>query len=165
MYPIGLVFVMLVIYVMSAQDGDASGITSEIIAGQLGIVSKNPLYSPSAQPIVARLSIRKLAHVGLFGILGFFGYMTIMKCQAQRIRNLTYRWKLITVLLFCYIYGCMDEVHQNFVVGRNGRFSDTFIDLMGVSVALLVLATIRYMRNKKMGGWICIIIRQGRLRR
>lgn len=150
MYPIGLVFVMLVIYVMSAQDGDASGITSEIIAGQLGIVSKNPLYSPSAQPIVAGLSIRKLAHVGLFGILGFFGYMTIMKCQAQRIKSLGYWRKVSITVLFCYWYGCMDEVHQSFVIGRNGRFSDTLIDLIGVGVVLFIMIMIHYMRHEKM---------------
>jgi len=42
-------------------------------------------------------------------------------------------------ILFSYLYSLTDELHQFFVLGRNGHFRDTLIDLFGIFIGLTVL--------------------------
>jgi VanZ family protein len=41
-------------------------------------------------------------------------------------------------IAFAYLYSLSDELHQFFVPGRNGRFRDTLIDLLGIFIGLVV---------------------------
>lgn len=38
-----------------------------------------------------------------------------------------------------YLYAISDEIHQYFIPGRMGKFTDTLIDLTGILIGLLVL--------------------------
>jgi len=42
-------------------------------------------------------------------------------------------------ILLSYLYSLTDELHQFFIPGRNGRFRDTLIDLLGILIGLVVL--------------------------
>jgi len=46
-------------------------------------------------------------------------------------------------IIFAYLYALSDEIHQTFVAGRSGRFKDTFIDLLGIIIGLLILKQLR----------------------
>lgn len=46
-------------------------------------------------------------------------------------------------IIFAYLYALSDEIHQTFIVGRSGRFKDTFIDLLGIIIGLYVLKQLR----------------------
>jgi len=39
---------------------------------------------------------------------------------------------------FAYLYALSDELHQSFVPGREGKFVDTLIDLLGITIAILL---------------------------
>jgi VanZ family protein len=42
-------------------------------------------------------------------------------------------------LTLSYLYGISDEFHQSFIPGRTAKFIDTFIDLLGIFIGLLIL--------------------------
>ena len=42
-------------------------------------------------------------------------------------------------IFLSYLYSLTDEFHQSFVSGRDGRFRDTLIDLLGIFIGLIVL--------------------------
>ncbi|HOZ80972.1 MAG TPA: VanZ family protein [Candidatus Woesebacteria bacterium] len=41
--------------------------------------------------------------------------------------------------LFAYLYALTDELHQRFVPGREGKFQDTLIDLLGITLGLIFI--------------------------
>ncbi len=46
---------------------------------------------------------------------------------------------LVVTVLFCYLYGFSDEVHQSFVDGRSASVADLFVDGVGGLLAALFL--------------------------
>jgi len=42
-------------------------------------------------------------------------------------------------VLFAYFYALSDEFHQYFIPGREGKFVDTLIDLLGIVIGVVVL--------------------------
>jgi VanZ family protein len=72
-----------------------------------------------------RFYILKTFHLieyATLAVLLFFGYKK-------------YKYSIITA----YLYALTDEFHQTFIPGRTGRFRDTLIDLLGITIGLLVL--------------------------
>jgi VanZ family protein len=49
-------------------------------------------------------------------------------------------------IIIAYLYALSDEIHQTFVPGRSGRLRDTFIDLIGIILGLIILKQLR--KNK-----------------
>ena len=40
-----------------------------------------------------------------------------------------------------FVYACLDELHQSFIAGRDGKFADVGVDAIGfLTIALLILA-------------------------
>jgi VanZ family protein len=56
-----------------------------------------------------------------------------------------------TALILTYLYAVSDELHQVFVPGREGKWLDTLIDLLGMLIGLLffrlVLTRFRFLRS------------------
>lgn len=53
---------------------------------------------------------------------------------------LFFAYQKIKISLFtAYLYSLTDEFHQTFVYGREGRFRDTLIDLIGIIIGLMIL--------------------------
>jgi VanZ family protein len=80
------------------------------------------------------LVLRKLAHMVVFGLLA-----------AGCLRGLTFhgvrgRAALVGAASLATAYAISDEFHQTFVAGRSGAPLDVAIDLVGILVALAVLA-------------------------
>lgn len=60
-------------------------------------------------------------------------------------------YTILTILLFfatkkihfsfliAYLYSFTDEFHQHFIPGRTGRLRDTFFDLTGIFIGLLII--------------------------
>ena len=46
-------------------------------------------------------------------------------------------------IIIAYLYALSDEIHQTFIAGRSGRLRDTFIDLIGILLGLLILRQLR----------------------
>lgn len=63
-----------------------------------------------------------LIEYGILLILLFFGFKR-------------FKYSIITA----YLYAISDELHQLFVPGREGRIRDTFIDLLGIMIGIVIL--------------------------
>ncbi|MFA5827930.1 MAG: VanZ family protein [Candidatus Shapirobacteria bacterium] len=42
-------------------------------------------------------------------------------------------------VLISYFYALSDELHQSYVPGREGKLIDTFIDLFGISIGVILI--------------------------
>ena len=74
--------------------------------------------------------LRKLAHVTVYGTLTLLWYWAL--------RPVTPRALLIAAAI-AIVYAATDEYHQSFVEGRNGSVRDVAIDLVGITLASLLL--------------------------
>lgn len=48
-----------------------------------------------------------------------------------------------------YLYALTDEFHQTFIPGREGKFADTLIDILGILIGLFFYHLIFIKKNKK----------------
>lgn len=122
-----------VIFAFSAQTGDESGKLSGAIVDQsiswLGKWGEIFHWNWEAVQLLSFL-IRKAAHMGVFFILAALVLYGVTRLG----RGKTAAW----TGLVCAVLAALDEVHQVFVPGRDGKVTDVLIDLGGVACLLLV---------------------------
>jgi VanZ family protein len=75
-----------------------------------------------------RFVILKFFHLVEYSILAILAFIAVRK------------YKVATII--AYIYAVTDEIHQYFVPGRTSKFTDTLIDLIGISIGIIVLRKI-----------------------
>lgn len=80
--------------------------------------------------------IRKIAHFGLYAILGILVALSCFLCAENN------SLKYVIGYLACFLYGASDELHQYFSPGRSPLVKDVFIDGSGsaVGMAFVLLA-------------------------
>lgn len=83
--------------------------------------------------------VRKSAHIFEFLILGIF---TILLIKEYKVKD----EKTISVLI-CFIIALFDELHQLFVIGRNGNIIDVLYDLTGSYIGIIILKVI-YLKKR-----------------
>lgn len=149
---------MIIIFIFSGQTGDASSESSnrvgEFILGILGIEIPDG-QTASGVVIFAGLTIRSLAHIFLYMLLGLTGFCFMKSLLAlkgkRRKRDLIYG--ALGALVISFLYACLDEFHQMFVDGRTSTFRDVGYDAVGfssaIAVAALVAFLIDYIREKR----------------
>lgn len=145
--------IMVLIFFFSHQAGDessstSSGITHFIV--RLFYKDFNELSAALQIEILSKYSffIRKAAHFSIFAVLGVFSNLSIRFFYREKGVSLP-RFSLVFNALFCFIYACSDELHQLFVRGRVGSFTDVLIDFSGSITAILILALIFQTLNKR----------------
>ena len=79
---------------------------------------------------------RKIAHFTEYAILGFLAARAFRTSARPAIRN---HWFLISAALVV-VYALLDEYHQSFVPSRTASVFDSFIDMTGGFVALIVIS-------------------------
>jgi hypothetical protein len=79
------------------------------------------------------LILRKLAHMLVFGVLAVLVARAITLAGPSRLRVLAAAW------LLTLAYAASDEWHQTFVQGRAGAPRDVAIDMLGATIALVLL--------------------------
>jgi VanZ family protein len=99
-----------------------------------------PRASPGTVVFIHSL-IRKLAHFLEYALLGLLAARAFSGSPKRTFRA---RWFVISFVLII-AYALLDEFHQSFVPSRTGSIVDSFIDMSGGIVALLV---VRYSRGK-----------------
>ncbi len=119
---------MLVIFLLSHQDGKTSSQTSEWVLALLRWLHIDYEQIKSYNP---RLVIRKIAHMTEYFIL----YLLTFRLTGQYypVRKALWLSLLITVG-----YAGTDEFHQRFIPGRVGTIVDLGIDSLGACFALLL---------------------------
>lgn len=144
--------VMITIFIFSNQKGEvsseASNSTGSFILELLHIEVPEG-ETPDSVPIVGGLTVRNLAHVFLFSLLGLTSYlfcyfgMGLMK--PTRYRALIAAGGALGISL---LYACLDELHQRFIGGRSPRIRDVGIDAIGfclmIAVGLAVTLLVEY---------------------
>ena len=151
-YPARVVFAvltiacMVTIFLFSGDNADASSHKSSKItkAAVETLVKDYDEMSPEKQQSVldkAEHIIRKLAHFSIYTLLGFLASFTVGR------RRLFSR-KSLGVIVFCFLYACSDEIHQLFVPGRSGMFTDVLIDTGGAVTGMLVSMLLMFIIGK-----------------
>ena len=74
--------------------------------------------------------VRKIAHFTEFFILGILIFFTLREYGCKNI---------YIMILICFIYACSDEIHQLFVLGRDGNLIDVTIDTLGSTLSIFIL--------------------------
>lgn len=86
--------------------------------------------------------IRKAAHMTEYAALGILVFFCLI--GYERCKKKVY-W---LALILAFFYAATDEVHQLFVAGRAGRFSDVCIDTAGAAIGLLFIYIVRKIIGK-----------------
>lgn len=94
------------------------------------------IFFLSAQPDLSTglglwdLILRKLAHMGVFGLLTLLWWRALLPHGGR---------PLLAAALISLVYAITDEFHQTFVEGRSGSPVDVGIDAIGIGLAVLLL--------------------------
>ncbi len=136
-----IVFLYVLIFIFSGQDGETSGGLSKKISRQcveiFDKLDKGSWSDTLKQEIAENMEhpIRKLAHFTEYALLATaIGCLCILWLKPERQK---WQWHGITLLIF--ISAALDEWHQSFVPGRYCSFKDVFIDTCGGIFGLCVL--------------------------
>lgn len=145
------IFMMYIIFGFSGDTGEESSSLSARVTEQVIMVLEQitPEVIPEGQAkekFAYNLQgvIRKLAHMAEYALL------TITWLFALWVNGLKGKKQLLITLLICFAYACTDEIHQLYVPGRSGKFTDVCIDMVGVgSVLFLVWIKQKYVKVKR----------------
>ena len=135
-----LAIAFYVIFSFSAQDGEISGsLSKKVTEFIVKVISKIKTMDIVTQiRWIEKLHpiIRKLAHFGVYTVVGFsvMGFM----CTFD-MRNI---FKLLISFAVGVTYAVTDEVHQYFIPGRNASIIDVGIDSLGVLTGIFILITL-----------------------
>ena len=127
---------MITIFAFSAQKAEQSDGTS---TGVIRVLAE--MFYPGFELLTAekqlsvvqglQFVVRKAAHMTEFASLG------VLLCAFAFTFGEKFKWFLFSYL-FGVFYAATDEIHQLFVEGRSGQFSDVLIDSCGVMIGMTV---------------------------
>lgn len=130
---------MLAIFLLSSQDGEQ---TAKASGGMAQTTAELLYQQPTEQQVdQVHVVLRKVAHIGLFFILGLLSYAAAANTLGRKRPNK--RWpSLILALALTSLYGFFDEWHKQFIAGRHFDIGETILNivcgLVGVLVAFAV---------------------------
>lgn len=129
------VIVMVLIFSLSAQPGDASNETSMSFAA---------LFFGGDIEFALHALIRKLAHMAEYAALAVPVWLFVSTFDLKKILG------NLLPLAFAALYAATDEIHQLFVEGRSGQFTDVLVDTFGAALGIvfIVLVTTFLERRK-----------------
>ena len=154
---IALLAMAVTIFLFSAQAGkDSSSSSSAVVGIVRGIfVPHFDSLTPAEQEQInytLTVIVRKGAHMTEYAALAA---LALLNCMAWNLPR-KYPFKLCASLAFSAIYATSDEIHQLFVPGRAGLFTDVLVDcggaLIGLGVVTVAVFAIRRAKNKKKHG-------------
>lgn len=140
-----VIFMMLVIFIFSSQSGGQSGGLSEKIAVNL-INFFNPSFQTYSAVDQAKILdsfefvIRKMAHMAEYGLLAGLIFLFFFGIR------LSYR--VTFSLVITLLYSISDEIHQHFIPGRTGVYTDVLIDMTGAICIICILSIITHFYDK-----------------
>ena len=133
-----------VIFAFSAQTGEESGeLSGAIVHGSVGLMGElGALFRTDWDALqLLSLLVRKGAHMGVFFILTGLLFLGFRKLWTDRKACMTWAMGL------CAVLAALDEFHQLFVPGRDGKLSDVLIDTCGAVCFLLFSLALSSLRR------------------
>ena len=85
--------------------------------------------------------VRKCAHMSEYAILTLLEFVTFSFLHGRR--------RFVIPIAMTFLYACTDEIHQLFVPGRAGKFTDVLIDTTGGIIMLLLIALVTHVARKR----------------
>lgn len=131
---------MCIIFAFSAQPKEESGAVSASFTYHMVSSTRTFFHLDLSDARVKEISdaiegfIRKVAHMAEFGVLSVLLYIWIGQWEVGFLR------RGATATGATAVYAATDEIHQLFVPGRAGRFSDVCIDSAGALAGVIVFA-------------------------
>jgi VanZ family protein len=101
----------------------------------LAVIFVESSFPASVYPEVHIIGADKIVHIGVYGLLGFLCYLSLI--HQQKI-TLFRAYPMIITVIICSIYGASDEIHQYFVPNRDCEVWDWIADFVGVFIAMLM---------------------------
>ena len=138
-----LIFQMIFVFIMSSFGLDSSSAQSGQIIQALRQVFPNLNNTSNLDASTLVLIVRKTAHFTEYAILGILFFLFFRQFFPQKNGSRYF----IPAILFSFFYACTDEIHQLFIPGRSGQFTDVLIDTLGALFGCLLLVLFR--RSKK----------------
>ncbi len=128
---------MALIFYFSAQVAEQSDQLSMGIADKIAETVENII--PGSGLAVENMNhlVRKNAHFFVYLVLGALTVNAFCSSGVFGIRGIA------AAIAVCVIYAASDEIHQLFVPGRSGQFTDILIDSAGAAVGSLFTGIIR----------------------
>jgi len=139
------VLAAILIFCFSAQPGEESSeLSNSVVLKLLDLLSRwNPSLDTAEFPERMSIPVRKAAHITEY-LIFFLALLAAFHVSGfgrfRRIGN---------SFLTAFLYACTDEIHQLFVDGRAGRFTDVLIDSSGIAVLSVILIFVNFYRVKK----------------
>lgn len=133
---------MCIIFAFSAQTKEESGAVSQSFTYQLVSNTRTFFNLDLSDARVKEIAdaiegfVRKAAHMTEFGILSVLIFIWIGQWEMSLLRH------GLTASGAAAVYAASDEIHQLFVPGRSGRFSDVCIDSAGAVLGVVVFVVI-----------------------
>ena len=87
-------------------------------------------------------TLQNLLHIPVFGLLAFLWLKSFTK------HSILISTKVIITLVVTILFGCLDEFHQTFVLGRYGSLIDILLNLVGIFMGILFFLFIAPKRNE-----------------
>lgn len=153
-----IIFVLIwlfVIFVFSAQPDvrsyEASGSVSYQLVkcyDRLMHIQKTP-EEMEKTALLIEYPVRKAAHMSEYAVLALLFLATYFAYSKREAGPGKIRFLSVCALLSVFGCACLDEFHQLFVQGREGKFTDVLIDSAGAAVALLVAGLILFHNENK----------------
>ena len=150
-----LLALYMVIFDFSAQDAEQSGSPSMRISENAVRFLSSFAGSGWTQAFREELAvyfehpIRKLAHFSEYACMAVLTYLMWNPWLKQR------KKLYLLVILWVFVSGACDEIHQSFVPGRYCSFADVCLDTAGGAFGLLICLTVHWLsarRRRKAGG-------------
>ena len=149
----------IVLIVEAATPGVRSADKSNAVSDTIAKVINNVSEAITKQPKITNLEdfrayIRKLVgHYGAFLIMGIFASLTGMMFFIKFKKWYVYWIKVLSIVLYGFLFAGLTEIIQLYTPGRAGVMSDVFIDYSGymtsVGIIVLIYFIIEYIKFKK----------------
>ncbi len=126
-----LVAVMVTIFVLSHQNGEASTQTSGLVTNLLAVIFGGNIPEDI---------VRTFGHFSEFAALGFLFFNCIYAFKDLK--------KPVISIILSWTYAWTDEIHQIFINGRAFQISDLLVDLGGIICGTLLIYFIVFVYEK-----------------
>ncbi len=142
---------MTVIFCFSARPAEVSAKDSCAIGmaiGKVFVPGFSDMSVDEKNAFAAKIDhpVRKIAHATEYAILGF---LMAGSCYSGKLEG-RQRWIVLFAIPWALAtaYATIDEIHQLFVSGRNGQFSDVCLDSVGALAGTLFLNLLRLLTKR-----------------
>lgn len=140
------------IFANSHQTAEQSSAISHTFSDKIFLLfvpnySKLSLQAQSDFVSAMQFAVRKGAHFSIYALLSMCVF------SALQTYNIKKHKKVILCFIITTVYAASDELHQLFISGRSGQFSDVCIDSLGagfgIAVCLLLSTFLRFLKKRK----------------